>query len=117
MNERFVNVHIVRGDGEVSNYRVEFEDHLTVKRVLDRIYLAQDRTVAYRHFCCNTGNCMSCLVKVNGKNVQGCKYVVEAGADLRLEVADEGRALRDLTTDFSREGSRAIPKKRIEIST
>lgn len=115
MEEQFVNVNIVRDGASTSRYRVKYENHLTVTRILDQIYLGQDRSVAYRHFCCKTGVCMSCLVKVNGKNVQGCKYVVEPGAELWLEAANEGRAIRDLVIDFGSVGSRATPLRAVEI--
>ena len=115
MSEHFVIVNIVRDDGSISRYSVEFEYHLTVARILDLIYRGQDRTVAYRHFCCKTGECMSCLVKVNGTNVQACKYVVEPGAELRLEAVNKDRAIRDLAMNFGSQGASAIPVKIMEF--
>ncbi len=115
MQGRFVSVSIVRDDGSLSSYRVEHEEYLTVARILNKIYVDQDRTVAYRHFCCNIARCMACLVKVNGKNVQGCKHVVEPGAELRLEAADGGRAISDLVMDFGSKAPKPDPLRTIEV--
>lgn len=108
--EQFVTVNIVRGNGELTRYQVDYEEHLTVARILSKIYLGQDRTIAYRHFSCNVARCASCLVKIDGKNVHACRHVVESGADVRLEASDVGRPIRDLVTDFgaSRSGARLL---------
>ena len=115
MQEQIVSVSIVRDDGSVSRYEVEYEDYLTITRILNKIYVEQDRTVGYRHFCCNIGRCSSCLVKVNGRNVQGCKHVVEPGAELRLEAADQGGAISDLVVDSGSEWPKANPVRTIEV--
>lgn len=115
MGKRFVTVNIARDDGSVSRYHVEHQEHLTVFSILDRIYSDLDRTIAYRHFCCKNGGCMSCLIKVNGRTVQACKHVVEAGTELWLEAANKERAIRDLVIELGQENARAVPKRTVEV--
>lgn len=115
MSGQHVGVSIARDDGLVERYQVEYEDNLTVFRVLNKIYQFQDRTIGYRHFCCKIGKCTSCLVRVNGKVVQGCKELVAPGSDLRLEAADADRVIRDLAIDFEKEPPRNQPVRSIEL--
>jgi succinate dehydrogenase/fumarate reductase-like Fe-S protein len=112
---RFVTLNIVRGNEAVASYRVEYEDQLTVAAALGKIYLGQDRTIAYRHYSCNVAHCASCLVKLDGKNVYTCRHILKPGADVRLEACDIGRPIRDLVTDLgaTRSGSKLI--RTIEI--
>ena len=115
MNAQHVAVSLVRSDGSTQRYQVEYEDNLTVFRLLNKIYQSQDRTIGYRHFCCKLGRCTSCLVRVNGKVVQGCKELVAPGSDLRLEAADGDRVIRDLAIDFEKEPPRNQPVRSVEL--
>lgn len=114
-DERAIIVNIKRSTGDIARYQIDFEPHLTVKRLLDRIYAVHDRTLAYRHFCCNNGKCMSCLVQVNDKVVQACKHVLEAGAEISLDAAKGERIIKDLVIDFGGCERRAIPTATINI--
>lgn len=115
VKEQPVTVHIRREDGRDSRHVIEYEDHLTIARILSKIYLDEDRTLAHRHYCCNIGRCASCLVKLDGKNVQACNHIVAAGVEVRLESADGSRTIRDLVVDFGSTVSRATPTRSVEI--
>jgi succinate dehydrogenase/fumarate reductase-like Fe-S protein len=110
-----VTVEIARDDGAMERYQVEYDDHLTILRILNKIYLNQDRSLAYRHFCCNLARCASCLVKVNGETVYACKHTVEPGGRVRLEAAGGGRRIRDLVIAFGAPRSAATLVRSLEI--
>ncbi|MCL5958526.1 MAG: 2Fe-2S iron-sulfur cluster-binding protein [Chloroflexi bacterium] len=116
MSEQNVKVSVVRSDGSALQCQVEYEENLTVSRILEKIYLSRDRSLGYRHFCCKIGRCLSCLVQVNGKVVQACKETVAPGADIRLGAADAEKLIRDLAIDFEREAPRLQPVRSVELT-
>ncbi len=115
MSNETVTVDIARDDGILARYQVEYEDHLTILRILQKIYANQDRSLAYRHFCCNIGRCVSCLIKVDGKTVQACDHTVAPGASIRLAAADGGRPIRDLVVAIGTSRSEAALIRSIEV--
>ncbi len=106
MPDEYVTIHVSQSD-ECSDirdfvpFRIAWEDNLTVLRALEKIYFEQRQSIAYRHYCCHLGRCGSCLIKVNGKNVYGCKHIIEPGAELFVEPVDGRRVIRDLVVDWS----------------
>ncbi len=115
MSYETVTVDITRDNGVIDRHQIVYEDHLTILRILNKIYLDQDRSVAYRHFCCNLARCVSCLVKVDGKTVHACNHTVEPGSSVRLEAAEGGRAIRDLVVAFGPARSEAKLVRSIEV--
>lgn len=116
MSEQNVLVNLIRSDGSTLCCQVEYEDNLTVSRILQKVYQSEDRTIAYRHYCCKTGRCLSCTVKVDDRVVQGCKETVAPGCELRLSVADAERLIRDLATDFGPNVTRVAPDRSLELA-
>ncbi len=115
MSAANVTVNIARTNSPALRCQIDYEDSMTVCRILEKVS-AQDGSLAYRRFCCKIGQCLSCLVRVNGKMMQGCKVPVAPGAEITLEVSHPERIIRDLVTDFDPEATRLQPVRSIEVS-
>ena len=73
-----------------------FQEGARVLHVLHAIHDETDPTLTYR-YCCGTGQCGSCAVRVNGEPVLAC--MEEARDDIRIEPLDLP-VVKDLTVDL-----------------
>lgn len=104
MTEKFATINVFQSDtAGFARYEIACEDNMTVFRALEKVYFEQDRRVGFRHYTCRVGRCASCLVKVNGKNVYGCKHIVAPGAELFVEPMDGKKVIRDLVVAWGDE--------------
>ena len=101
-----VAVKIARHDPDADplpsyrNYDVPIGEKTTVLQVLNSIYEDQDRTLAFRRFCCGYKFCDSCAMTINGKPANACHTFVEAGEEITLEPLKDRPVIRDLVVDF-----------------
>jgi len=108
MTEDSIKVKICRYDPDrdrqpyFQQYLVPAERQLTVDEILAWIHHNRDDSLAFRTYKCYKGMCMTCLVKLNGRNVKGCATRVEPHTEITLEPPDGGRVVRDLVVDFDR---------------
>jgi len=82
------------------SFTVATAEPLSVMTLLTEIH-AQDETFACRTSTCFKGQCGSCLVRVNGRDVLGCVTMVQPGETVTLEPHSKYRVLRDLAVDFA----------------
>ncbi len=80
-------------------YRIPFEQGLTVLMVLNHIYENIDTSLAY-YYSCRTGKCGGCTLMVNGKGVQSCVTPVEG--NIVVEPARGFEVIKDLAVDFNK---------------
>lgn len=106
MNKKTVTVTIARQDPDTvpalhyQSYDVPIVEKTTVLQVLNAIYEYQDRTMAFRRFCCGYKFCNSCAMMINGQSANACHTFVEAGDQISLEPLAEYPVIRDLVVDF-----------------
>jgi succinate dehydrogenase/fumarate reductase-like Fe-S protein len=82
------------------SFTVAAAEPLSVMTLLTEIH-ALDETFACRTSTCFKGQCGSCLVRVNGRDVLGCVTMVQPGETVTLEPHSKYRVVRDLVVDFS----------------
>ncbi len=82
------------------SFTVATTEPLSVMALLTEIH-ALDETFACRTSTCFKGQCGSCLVRVNGRDVLGCVTMVQPGETVTLEPHSKYRVLRDLAVDFA----------------
>jgi len=87
-------------DSWIQPFTVETAEPLSVMALLAKIH-EQDESFACRTSICYKGQCGSCLVRVNGKDVLGCVTMVRPGEVVALEPHSQYHVLRDLVVDFS----------------
>ena len=87
------------------SFNVAATEPLSVMALMAEIH-ALDETFACRTSTCFKGQCGSCLVRVNGRDVLGCITLVMPGESVVLEPHSKYRLIRDVVVDFSqpREG-------------
>lgn len=81
-------------------YNIPTDNPLSVMAIMARIH-ETDPSFACRTSQCFHGTCLSCLVRVNGKDVLGCETMVHPGERITLEPCSKYRVLRDVVVDFS----------------
>lgn len=82
------------------SFTVAATEPLSVMTLLTEIH-ALDETFACRTSTCFKGQCGSCLVRVNGRDVLGCITMVQPGETVTVEPHSKYRVLRDLAVDFA----------------
>lgn len=82
------------------SFTVAATEPLSVMTLLAEIH-ALDETFACRTSTCFKGQCGSCLVRVNGRDVLGCVAMVQPGETVTLEPHSKYRVVRDIVVDFS----------------
>ncbi len=82
------------------SYTVPTAEPLSVMALMAEIH-AMDAGFACRTSTCFKGQCGSCLVRVNGRDVLGCVTMVQPGETVTLEPHSKYRVVRDLVVDFS----------------
>ena len=92
-------------EGCFQSYKVATAEPLSVMALLAKIH-EMDASFACRTSTCFKGQCGSCLVRVNGRDVLGCITLVMPGESVVLEPHSKYRLIRDVVVDFSqpREG-------------
>ncbi len=91
-------------------YSIPWEEGSTVLSALRYIYENLDRALAYRDYECYRGLCNSCRVVVDGRELKGCRTLIEPGREYVIEPLRGHRLIRDLVVDFAvREGEREEP--------
>lgn len=107
MGASFIEARVFRFDPQVDveprfeTYRVLVQAPVSAM-VLVRMVHEEDPSLACRTSMCFHGMCNSCLMRVNGKNVRGCTYLVQPGESVTIEPHSGYRLVRDLVVDFSR---------------
>jgi fumarate reductase (CoM/CoB) subunit B len=97
-----LTVHISRFDPEIDQaphfktYSVNVHDGARVLHVLHAVHDGIDPTLTYR-YCCGTGQCGSCAVRVNSEPVLAC--MEEAKDGIRIEPLDLP-VVKDLAVDL-----------------
>jgi succinate dehydrogenase/fumarate reductase-like Fe-S protein len=82
------------------SYTVPTTAPLSVMALMAEIH-ALDASFACRTSTCFKGQCGSCLVRVDGRDVLGCVTMVQPGETVTLEPHSKYRVVRDLVVDFS----------------
>jgi fumarate reductase (CoM/CoB) subunit B len=97
-----LSVHVFRFDpatdtsGRIVQYTVEANEGARVLHVLHAIHDSIDQTLSYR-YCCGSGQCGSCAVRVNGEPVLACMEEARDGMVIEpLKLAVK----RDLVVDL-----------------
>lgn len=88
------------GEGEFQEFVVASSEPLSVMALLARIH-ALDPSVACRTSTCFKGQCGSCLVRVDGRDVLGCVELVKPGATITVEPHSQYGVIRDVVVDFA----------------
>lgn len=88
------------GQDGFQSYTVPATEPLSVMALMAEIH-AVDAGFACRTSTCFKGQCGSCLVRVNGRDVLGCVTMVQPGETVTLEPCSKYRVVRDLVVDFS----------------
>jgi len=87
-------------EGYLQSFTIKTSEPLSVMTILAKIH-DLDPTFACRTSTCFKGQCGSCLIRVNGKNVLGCVELVHPGEEVILEPHSNFRIIRDVAVDFS----------------
>ncbi|MDR3564171.1 MAG: 2Fe-2S iron-sulfur cluster-binding protein [Negativicutes bacterium] len=99
--------------GHFQEFFIDSGEPLSVMTLLAKIHDA-DPGFACRTSTCFKGQCGSCLVRVNGKDVLGCVTLVKPGESVRVEPHSRFKIIRDVVVDFSQplsaelEGEKAL---------
>ena len=107
MAKATVRVRVCRSGSEedprphYQNYDVPLDEKTTVLQILNSIYEDQDRTIAFRRYCCGYKFCNSCAMTIDGIAANACQVVIEAGNEITLEPLRDYPLVRDLVVDFS----------------
>jgi succinate dehydrogenase/fumarate reductase-like Fe-S protein len=105
-----IRITIRRGDrgefapSKIQAYEIRTEVEMTVLEVLDHIFYRLDATLAHRRYRCGRRLCGSCEVKVDGRTVRGCAFLLRPGGSFLLEPARPEALIRDLVCDFDPPG-------------
>ncbi|MBI4528342.1 MAG: hypothetical protein HY695_31495 [Deltaproteobacteria bacterium] len=81
-------------------YEVPIEETTTLLQVLNTIYEDQDRTLAFRRYCCGYKCCNSCRMTINGQTALACHTMIEPGDEITVEPLKDHPVIRDLVVDF-----------------
>lgn len=88
------------GDGRFQEFTVASREPLSVMALLAEIHQL-DPSFACRTSTCFKGQCGSCLVRVNGRDVLGCVELVRPGEAVTIEPHSKYKVIRDVVVDFS----------------
>ena len=83
-------------------YEAPVAEKTTLLQVLNSIYEDQDRTLAFRRFCCGYKFCNSCMMTINGKAALACHTMIAPGDEITVEPLKDHPVVRDLVVDFGR---------------
>jgi succinate dehydrogenase/fumarate reductase iron-sulfur protein len=106
MRKGTVRVKILRLDPEKDSlpsyktYEMSIEEKTTVLQVLNSIYEDQDRTLAFRRYCCGYKFCNSCMMTINNKAALACHTFVEPEEEITVAPLSDYPVIRDLVVDF-----------------
>jgi len=90
-----VVIKIKRQDG-IHEFVIPHEEGMNALSALKIIYECYDRSIAYPVCLCRVGRCGACAMKINGKNVLGCAFRIEAGQEYLIEsIADGTRDINE----------------------
>lgn len=87
-------------EGGFQTYEFPAQEPLSVMALLAKIHEI-DASFACRTSTCYKGQCGSCLIRVNGKDVLGCVTLIRPGEAVKLEPHSQYRVIRDVVVDFS----------------
>ena len=87
-------------DGHLQDFIVESQEPLSIMTLLAKVHEI-DASFACRTSTCFKGQCGSCLVRVNGKDVLGCTTLVKPGEAVIIEPHSKFKVIRDAVVDFS----------------
>jgi succinate dehydrogenase/fumarate reductase-like Fe-S protein len=90
-------------EGRFQLYKVPAPEPLSVMALLLKIH-EMDDSFACRTSSCFKGQCGSCLIRINGKDVLGCVTLVRPGESVVLEPHSKYRVIRDVVVDFTQLG-------------
>lgn len=108
MSKGTVKVNVLRYNPDKDSfpsyktYEVPIEEKTQVLQVLNYIYADQDRTLAFRRYCCGYKSCNSCLMMINGKAANACHTTLMAGNEVTVEPLEGYPVIRDLVVDFGK---------------
>jgi succinate dehydrogenase/fumarate reductase iron-sulfur protein len=83
-------------------YEVSVEEKTTVLQLLNSIYEDQDRTLAFRRYCCGYKFCNSCMMTIDGRPALACHTFVEPEDEITVEPSSDYPVIRDLVVDFEK---------------
>jgi len=86
-------------EGKYQQYKVPFEEQMTILDVLNYVYESFGRNLSY-YYSCRIGKCHGCIVSVNGKNKRACTTLAKDG--LKIGPAIGFKLIKDLFVDFSK---------------
>ncbi len=84
------------------SYSIPTSEPTTVMDLLIYIYHHLDNSLSFRNYTCYRGTCLSCLVKVDGKNVRACSTLIQPGATVSIDPFRREQVIRDLVVDFNK---------------
>ncbi|OGP89707.1 MAG: hypothetical protein A2156_00670 [Deltaproteobacteria bacterium RBG_16_48_10] len=82
------------------DYDVGFQKDLSVLKALFLIADTHEDPPAFRRYCCNRGQCASCVMTINGRMRRACATQLQK--ETTLEPAYGYPVIRDLVVDFGR---------------
>jgi len=85
-------------------YRVFCDRSISVLNLLYYIHHSLDPSLAFRNYFCHLGVCLSCLLRINGRNLRGCTKMFNPGDHVTIEPPSGYRVVRDLVVDFGAKG-------------
>ncbi len=86
--------------GWVQDFAVKSTEALSIMTLLSKVH-DWEPAFACRTSTCFKGNCSSCLIRVNGKDVFGCTTLVAPGETVVIEPHSRFKIIRDTVVDFS----------------
>jgi succinate dehydrogenase/fumarate reductase-like Fe-S protein len=88
-------------DGPVyKDYEVDFKKDLSVLKALFELADTHEDPPAFRRYCCNRGQCASCVMTINGRMRRACATPMQK--ETTLEPAYGYPVIRDLVIDFGK---------------
>ena len=88
-----------QNERQFQSYTVATMEPLSVMALLAKIH-EMDASFACRTSTCFKGQCGSCLIRVDGRDVLGCMTLVKPGDTVVLEPHSKYRVIRDVVVDF-----------------
>src|SRR5271157_4091965 len=82
------------------DYEVPFKKDLSVLKVLFEFADTHEDPPAFRRYCCNRGQCASCVMTINGRMRRACATSIQK--KMTLEPAYGYPVIRDLVVDFGK---------------
>lgn len=88
------------GAGHFQEFTIASGEPLSVMALLAEIHEI-DPSFACRTSTCFKGQCGSCMVRVNGRDVLGCVELIRPGETVTIEPHSRFKVIRDVAVDFS----------------